>query len=298
MAFLTSLALLQAIQLATAAPAPVFEISKRQDPSGTVDACKGSDCADCPLYFSTGTGYPECTYYDTQQLKDKGYPSDENGMVDVFFSAPPLVDNTFLIQFCCGTSDCTAAGAPTKRSPNPANAGLGKRGLSTLLLHDRNGTVIEPQTFAPTAVKERTIQKRDCGGFTATNGPYTKAGPISIILDEVTCGPTESCSATESKTVEQSFSVDVGVSVGDPFGIISASIGITWEKSISRSFSAQYMFGAGETGYVTFIPILTCVDVYYTGDCDDSGKQITACAASSSGGAMAGDIRGVVVRGA
>lgn len=94
MAFLTSLALLQAIQLATAAPAPVFEISKRQDPSGTVDACKGSDCADCPLYFSTGTGYPECTYYDTQQLKDKGYPSDENGMVDVFFSAPPLVIST------------------------------------------------------------------------------------------------------------------------------------------------------------------------------------------------------------
>lgn len=124
-------------------------------------------------------------------------------------------------------------------------------------MHYRNGTAIPPMSFAPAEVAERSIEKRDCGGFTATNGPYTKAGADFIISDEVTCPPEKSCAATEMKTVEQSFSVDVGVSVSDPFGIISASIDITWEMSVSRSFSAQYNFAAGETGYVVYVPILT-----------------------------------------
>lgn len=138
MTFTKNLALLAAVRLAVAAPTTSLDISKRQDPSQSINACKDNSCSDCPFYASTGTGYPECNYYSTQQYKDAGYPVDDNGLVEVYFSAPPLdagcdvlvqtpvtgdlnggcggnvlviqgatcalveLDSTFLIQFCCG----------------------------------------------------------------------------------------------------------------------------------------------------------------------------------------------------
>ncbi|KAM0716842.1 hypothetical protein Q7P37_006694 [Cladosporium fusiforme] len=217
--------------------------------------------------------------------------------------APIKVDSNFMIMFCCGVDDCGAAGAPPlmRRTPNPAS-GFGGGSSGALILYDRSGNVIEPKLVQPKPVlepkpviddhaAESKLEKR-CEEFTATSAPYTAPGAQQIISDIVTCPPTQECQATESKSVTESFSVGASVSVSDPLGIVSASVSVNWEESTTTDFSSTYTFGAGERGYVLFIPILTCVDGYF---CD--GEVTTVCGPTKTGGSMTGDRRGVIIRG-
>lgn len=263
-------------------------MSKRQD-QPDFPSCKESGCSDCPLTVGPGNGWPTCVYYDTQQFADAGYPVEDNGQMTVFFDIPDLdagcryfvrtpvvqgtdtncggnvliaqgatcapvrVDNTFILSFCCGTGDCSAAGVPF-RSRGLSASGAGSGG--SMVFKYANGTVMEPKTNPPPAV-EKKLKKRDCDSFTVTNGPYTTGGQVYTISDIVSCGQTESCSATLGTTVTESFGLSASVSVGDPLGIVSATVSVSYEQSIAREFSGTYNFGPGERGYVTFIPILT-----------------------------------------
>lgn len=184
--------------------------------------------------------------------------------------APIKVDNTFMVQFCCGVDDCGAAGAPPgRRSANPASSfgGSGSSG-GMLLMHDRDGNVIEPKPISDVLIDsnspsskralttESTVEKR-CEEFTPSGDPYTKPGAQTIVSDTVTCPPTQGCNAQMGESVTESFSVEGSVSVGDPLGIVSASVSVGWEESTTREFSSTFEFGAGERGYVVFVPILT-----------------------------------------
>lgn len=184
--------------------------------------------------------------------------------------APIRVDNTFMVQFCCGIGDCGAAGAPPgRRSPNPAGL-LGGRSSSSgmMFMHDRNGNVIEPKPIGDTLIESNrqetkrssaikpAVEKR-CEEFTASSEPYTKPGGHQIVSDTVTCPPTQGCNAQMGESVTESFSVEGSVSVGDPLGIVSASVSVGWEESVTREFSSTFEFGAGERGYVVFVPVLT-----------------------------------------
>jgi len=236
--------------------------------------------------------------------------------------APIVIDNTFMVSFCCGTGDCSDAGAPTKRDFSGSLAA--RQGSGVLLLHDKDGNVIEPHAAQslqgrsaspesdaarpapisplksrnPKAAASKKLSKRDCSDFTVTNGPYTEGGTNYPISEPVTCSPTSTCSATLGETVTEETSFSVEVSVSDPLGIVSASAGFEFSQSVSQTFEGQFEFGEGETGYVVFIPYITCVEGYFTGDCDDDGVQTTVCGARAAGeGAIAGEQRAVIIRG-
>ncbi|KAI4953502.1 hypothetical protein J4E91_002349 [Alternaria rosae] len=218
------------------------------------------------------------------------------------------IDNTFIASRCCGLEECTDAGAPGKRDMSSRNAGPS----GILMLHDIDGNVIEPKTAAllqhmdeepPANVQVRNAEagklltKRDCDGFQATRGPFQSGGTNYVISDVVTCTPTESCQATLGEEVTEETTFSTEVSVSDPLGIVSASVGFEFSQSVTQSFSGTFTFGPGERGYVVFIPWITCVEGYFTGDCGDEGVQTTICGGESSGGAIKGERRPVIIRG-
>jgi hypothetical protein len=176
-----------------------------------------------------------------------------------------------MASFCCGLGDCTDAGAPGKRGLFSSAAATS---AGHLILHDKNGNIIEPKTAAllqnaplPEEEDNSTLQsrnaapnaltKRDCDGFTATRAPYQSGGTNHIISDVVTCSATQGCSATIGQEVTETTSFSAEVSISDPLGIVSASVGFSFEKSVTQSFSGTWEFGPGERGYVVFIPYIT-----------------------------------------
>ncbi|KAB2106299.1 hypothetical protein AG0111_0g5574 [Alternaria gaisen] len=220
------------------------------------------------------------------------------------------IDNTFIASRCCGLEECADAGAPGKRDTSRVSASSS----GILMLHDLDGNVIEPKSAAllqhaddepslPVHVRSAETQptkfltERDCDCFQATRGPFQSGGTNYVISDVVTCTPTESCQATlgEEVTEETTFSTEVPVS--DPLGIVSASVGFEFSESVTQSFEGSYTFGPGERRYVVFIPWITCVEGYFTGDCSDEGVQTTICGGESSGGAIKGEQRPVIIRG-
>jgi len=338
-----SIATLMAVGMAVSMPTDPKPLSVRQDDS-SLWMCRDNGCGDCPLYFGAGSGWPDCPFYTGDQLTDNGFPVLDSGLIQIFIDvpaqdpgcstlirtpvtpngencggnvivaqgetcAPIAIDNTFIVSFCCGTGDCTAAGAPGKRDVLSSSAAGG----GPLLLHDKDGNVIEPHTAAllqsrapaennlksrnPGAAAAKKLRKRDCDGFTVMNGPYTKGGNNYPISDVVVCGPTEGCQATLGRTVTESTSFSVEVSVGDPFGIVSVSAGVEFSKEVSQSFEGTWDFGPGERGYVVFIPYITCVEGHFTGDCDDDGVITEICGGQQEGTAIKGEQRAVLVRG-
>lgn len=356
MSFSKSVAALAALRLISAAPtSSESALERRRTTQGDIAVCKNSACSDCQLSVYDGSGYPDCTIYNTQQFKDAGYPVQDNGQLELFFDvpvidpgcqilvrtpvvpdqnggcggnvldaqgatcAPVLVDQTFTVLFCCGTEDCKNAGAAAKRSIDGGDQGLDGRTAPMLFKH-RNGTIIPPLGYAVNELGElvssaveaehgdndtdvpslsSTLNKRDCGSFTVTKEPYDYAFPENYrISDTVSCATGEACQVQMSGTVEKSFSTSVSVSVSDPFGIITASTSLTWEKSMSRTFSTTHSFPPGTRGYLEFIPIMTCVEGYFNGDCNGAGQTTMACAPKKNGqGEMTGEIRAVTVRG-
>jgi hypothetical protein len=84
---------------------------------------------------------------------------------------------------------------------------------------------------------------------------------------------------------------------GDPWGIISASVGVEFTKESSISFTGTFPLQEGASGYVTFTPYTQCYKGYFSGDCADNGQSIEACyPEKNSDGSLLGQLRGVLVR--
>jgi hypothetical protein len=108
----------------------------------------------------------------------------------------------------------------------------------------------------------------------STNGPHRvlgfttdKTGPVR--------GPAE-LTIEWTNTVGQTASFSA--SVGDPFGIISATVGIEFTQEQSYSISRTFEVLEGQVGYVGYTPYLTCVDGTLRGcdgAADESGQACT-----------------------
>ncbi|KAI0470803.1 hypothetical protein GGR56DRAFT_657719 [Xylariaceae sp. FL0804] len=154
--------------------------------SGPFEFCTDNECGNCPVQVTdAGTGYPNCVVYSTedvfgQQTTFQGSPSGgyapfinvpqpaEGCQVIIRSPASTTIegcgfpqgayanavcstldlDTTFMVQFCCGTGDCKAAGVEQRRSAKFGAAYLESRGGGGggggAYLYHANGTRIEP----------------------------------------------------------------------------------------------------------------------------------------------------------
>jgi hypothetical protein len=77
-----------------------------------------------------------------------------------------------------------------------------------------------------------------------------------------------------TNTVGQSTSFSA--SVGDPYGIISATIGMEFHQEQSFSISRAFTVSEGQVGYVGYTQYMTCVDGTLSG-CGGADETGYAC---------------------
>ncbi|PIA92539.1 hypothetical protein CB0940_05179 [Cercospora beticola] len=233
-----------------------------------------------------------------------GYPIYA-GSGGVCFNGPGT-KSTFMIQFCCGTGDCTAAGA-SKRDDNSAVA-------SSVVLRDINDNILVPQSVGDSAGEKmdifmedlglnsstvllarsttgapifkvgheeyednhHAITKRDCDTFIADGAPYTKTGDVSTQIGGYICGDAVTVGITNEVSVSQTTTFSA--SVGDPFGVVSASVGFEVEESASQSTTYEFTPLPGQCGHVAFTPFYTCTSGTITG-CEGGDQNGEVCTA-------------------
>ena len=167
-----------------------------------------------------------------------------------------VLKETFLVQFCCGTGDCGAAGVSKKM-----NRGMNyPRGasLSGAKLRDADGAIIEPiEVGSPPnwGNGRRALHRRDCS-YEAQGDLFTKPGALEVVLTNVDGGVAGSeVTITQERTVSRSTTIQAGVNV---FDIVSASVSYTFEESLSDSKAKAFNIAAGQTGKLGFTPTLKC----------------------------------------
>ena len=188
-----------------------------------------------------------------------------------------VLQSTFMLQFCCGVGDCKAAA-----------------GGAIFLKNSTTSEMITPFDQGPPRVGNIRLSKRECGEFVVTDGPYSSIGQPQRVSADQGCGPTGACSvaldrtATQSRTLSVSLSVGrfmrlhsmntfTDISPGDPWGVISASVGVDFTESSSISWTRDWDLDEGSTGYVVYTPYTLCYKGYLAGDCADDGQEIEAC---------------------
>ncbi|KAI7524303.1 hypothetical protein KC331_g18178, partial [Hortaea werneckii] len=247
--------------------------------------CTEPSCSDCPISVtSAGTGYPACVVYNTDDIftSGSGWPTSDGGgwapYIDIpeqdpncqvivkspadtslegcgymvaNFAQPACatldLDTTFMVQFCCGTGDCSAAGAGMKRS-----AKFGRDSASSggggLYLKDVNGTVIQPvkvgeveSTAGSTGEAKRSpapesvFARSNCeeGSWVAdpNRDDYTRPADNTQVVLTGVAGPQ---TVRITKTRSQSYTSTLGASIGieDIF-----SLGLSFEESFTEEIS-------------------------------------------------------------
>ncbi|KAE8192853.1 hypothetical protein CF336_g4250 [Tilletia laevis] len=154
-----------------------------------------------------------------------------------------LIAGTYMWQRCCG-QECTDAGV-SRRAIRGANW-LGQRSnrrdndlegsLVTLSAYN-NGSPVEVHSSRPASHKQ-TLARRDCSGFNE----------------------------------ERRRSTSVSATVGDPFGIVSTTVGFETTEEASTSLTYTLELTAGQFGTASWTPTLDCVEGTFTG-CGDAGDQ-------------------------
>ncbi|KAF2718949.1 hypothetical protein K431DRAFT_305544 [Polychaeton citri CBS 116435] len=303
--------------------------------------CTGAGCEYCPNKLTTaGKGYPTCVVYDRDTtlggFQDQyklvadtrevwfDIPLDPNPQCKTIVRSPagndqencgyPVVANrggvcfkaeikpSFMIQFCCGTGDCTAAGVE-KRDDNSLV-------FSSVVLRDAEGDLVVPHsvgqdgidrmpvfledygvdnaTITPSKtpsgalvykidLPQRTAKaKRDCDHYEPDGDPYTKTGLTSQQVGGYICGKNTRVDITNENSVSRSTTF--GSSVSDPFGIVSASIEFTTEEEASQSYTYSFTPEKAMCGHVAFTPFFTCTGGTITG-CDGGDQKGEVCTA-------------------
>ncbi|PIA92334.1 hypothetical protein CB0940_09143 [Cercospora beticola] len=211
------------------------------------------------------------------------------------FKPSRAIDPTFMVQFCCGSGDCAVSGV--------------KRGLNTVssvVLRDGSGNVVVPLGVGSesgdmmdvfmedlglnsSSVVESTstsgmrvfkigqnLAKRDCDSFTPSGDTYTKADSVSSKIGARICGDGTMQEVTNEMSVSRSTTF--GASVGDPFGIVSASTEFTTEESASQSYTYVFTPPEGQCGNVAFTATLNCLGGTITG-CEGGDQTGEVCTA-------------------
>jgi hypothetical protein len=182
------------------------------------------------------------------------------------------IKKTFMVQFCCGSGDCTAAGA----SPAGKIRGIDRRGASLgqgVYILDGNGTIIPPiQIGKPPELSQKrepspstpSLTKRGCtqNSWKADPGKdsYTRpADNTQLVSDNNAEGGTGGSTIQITHTREQSWSTTFGATMGIEDVL---SLGLSFEQSFSESVSdsKSYTFNvpAGQSGFVGFTATMRC----------------------------------------
>lgn len=123
------------------------------------------------------------------------------------------LQSTFMLQFCCGRGDCTAAATKHRRNIPGDMSARGASVSAMGIINVISGVPVEPVDAGPVRVTPRTLAKRAYGDFVVTEGPYSSIGAPVRVSDDVQCPATGSCSAQLTKEASQSRTLSVSVSV-------------------------------------------------------------------------------------
>ena len=171
-----------------------------------------------------------------------------------------VLKETFMAQFCCGSGDCSAAGVGKKmiRGMNYPRGG-------TLLgagFRDANGKPIEPIQVGeppewknPPQKERRDLARRDDCTYTPDGDLFTTNAPTQIVLTGVDGGTGGAeVKITQERSVSRSTTIEAGIN----WEIISASVSVTFEESITNGQEKTFTVPAGQAGKLGFTPIWKC----------------------------------------
>ncbi|KAI1813549.1 hypothetical protein GGS20DRAFT_599081 [Poronia punctata] len=326
--------------------------------------CNEDKCDNCPVdVTSEGTGYPDCAIYSVNDVfGNQGFDTKDNvvtayldvpqqndeepcyllvkspahlqqpgcGLLQQYFHDATCgsvgLEDTFMIQFCCGRGDCSAAGVPNLpelktrgRMTMPNSAKFGRRGDDKSVDMDFfsaassgngprsmrisvNGTVIEPIAVGPPQVSPNEtapkLMARDLceGNWTPQEGleDYTRPADGLQIVSAVRTGHV---TVTIEEARSQSWTTTIETSAGFNFEDIF-SLGVSFSESFSESITnseaAAYDIPKGQRGYVAWTSFLRCSTG--SGTCngqDIEGEVCTPYTDANSGG-LAGTFSVVV----
>ncbi|KAI0509215.1 hypothetical protein F5B22DRAFT_649263 [Xylaria bambusicola] len=301
--------------------------------------CTEDTCGDCPVSITTiGTGYPDCAIYNSMDVfGNQGFEQtnknisafidipqqDESAPCYIIFKSPAdleqpgcgltqkyfqdatcgdiVLDNTFMVQFCCGRGDCAAAGIPNQGPGSESSLSMSRSakfgrginagdlelsasggGLKSMRIAV-NGTEIKPAYVGPPRVASnfttdaQPISKRGgvCDGdWSPEPGKedYTRPADGPQILSSV----VESSEFTVEVTRTQEWTTTIDASLGFE-DILSLGVGFSesFSESLSNSESYTFTFPEGESGYVGWTSYLRCSQG--TGTCNDEEVSGEVC---------------------
>ncbi len=210
-----------------------------------------------------------------------------------------VLQETFMIQHCCGSSECEDAGAGAKmiRGIDYKRSGLNGRSVT---ITDKNGNVIEPKqegyppqrkrsALPSSAAKANKLISRgdnddDCKDYVPDGEVYTRPADVTqIVATGVNGGTTGSeVEITEERSVSQSVTFSAGINIE----IISASTEISFEETLTNGKAKKWTIPAGQSGKVGFTPNLKCTKGALM--CDGNESKGEACTGYEEAGEIAG----------
>ncbi|KAI1273892.1 hypothetical protein F5Y07DRAFT_411098 [Xylaria sp. FL0933] len=206
------------------------------------------------------------------------------------------LQETFMVQFCCGSGDCEAAGVPWGRRRSLGNRTPGGP-TEGQYLSFANGTTIEPLVVGRPSASPKNQKRKECqhgwlaNSFVPDGDSYLatfETQAISAVLVNDQDEPT-----TLHKMYDQSVTTTTGfdVSIGDPFGIIS--VGASFEFSSSNSSGVQYdiVVPAHESGFAGFTPVYKCIKGTIKTCEGEEQPESESCTPHVVSGTVQGDIR-------
>ncbi|KAH8756010.1 hypothetical protein F5883DRAFT_504146, partial [Diaporthe sp. PMI_573] len=133
-------------------------------------------------------------------------------------------------------------------------------GLQGALLKFPNGTIIPPLEF--TSSTELAERGGACKGFKKNSyiadvELYLKT--FDTLTVSASVGPFQSDTEFEvhyDQSVSRTTSFDL--EVGDPFGILTASVGIAFENSETKGVTYKVPVKVGQQGVIGFTPLFQC----------------------------------------
>lgn len=173
--------------------------------------------------------------------------------------------------------DCQEAGVPFRRRRGDDDHLVGSGGgLQGAYLKFANGTFIPPLAVSgpPPAAKRCEGYKE--GSYVADGDTYYKTFDTQIVYGSV--GPyTQDTTVTITYDQTVSKTTTFSLSIGDPWGILTASTGLEFTEAEKKGFSHELPVPAGQQGLVGFTPYFICTSGSIE-TCDSVKNEGESCA--------------------
>lgn len=197
-------------------------------------------------------------------------------------------DHLIGTAMCCGGTGNGCADVPSVGKRDVGNS-TARRSAGEDVSNVKRDTKIADKTELQKSRHFQRLGKRDCK-FTASGSPYVSRGSQQIVTSSLSCpggSGAAACPITEGTTTttgsSNSFGVSDSITAGGDFFVtledtVTFSYDYTYTESTTQSQSYTVNVPAGEQGYVTFTPTVSCVDGTFSGSCSwDVGTAGTAC---------------------